>query len=115
MANPRLRRFSAPPADAWPPGASSVMSMTTRYYLSESCPAGRKVFFDFAMLPERAKRADSTDSTGCAIRFNDYAKFVASTSRRHPIAESKPARGESPNHHRASPGVRPSPGWGRPR
>jgi hypothetical protein len=33
------------------------------------------------MLPERAKRTDSTDSTGCAIRFNGYAKFVASTTR----------------------------------
>jgi hypothetical protein len=64
---------------AWPPGASSVTSTSTRYYLSESYPAGRKVFFDFAMLPERANGIDSTDSTDCAVRFNGYANFVAST------------------------------------
>jgi hypothetical protein len=44
--------------------------MATRYYLSESDDGGRKVFFDFATLPERAISADSTDSTGYAARFN---------------------------------------------
>jgi hypothetical protein len=29
------------------------------------------------MLPERATSADSTDSTGCAVRFNGYDEFVA--------------------------------------
>src|SRR5437588_9668072 len=39
-------------------------------YLSESGRAGRKVFFDFATLPERAISACHTDSSGCPVRFN---------------------------------------------
>jgi hypothetical protein len=53
-----------------------MSSATTRYYLSESEDAARKVFFDFATLPERATSADSTDSTGCTTRFNGYDEFV---------------------------------------
>jgi len=48
--------------------------------LSESGDGARKVFFDFATLPERATSADSTDSTGYATRFNGYGEFVAATS-----------------------------------
>jgi hypothetical protein len=59
------------PQLAWPPGASSVSSTTTRMYSSDSHRAGRKVFFDFAMLPEGARKADSTDSTDYPVRFND--------------------------------------------
>src|SRR5262245_3639793 len=62
----------------WPPGASSVSSMTARYYLSESRSAGRKVFFDFATLPERAISATGADSNGYPARFNGCGKFVIS-------------------------------------
>jgi hypothetical protein len=45
--------------------------------LSDSHRAVRKVFFDFATLPERARRAAGNDSNGYAARFNGYAEFAA--------------------------------------
>src|SRR5580765_1414942 len=62
------------------PPAHARCRASTRYYLSESGPVARKVFFDFATLPERATSADSTDSTGYATRFNGYGEFVAAIS-----------------------------------
>ena len=38
------------------PRASSVLCTTARYYLSDSLCAGRKDFFDFAVLPDHADR-----------------------------------------------------------
>jgi hypothetical protein len=61
---------------AWPPGASSVSSMTTRYYLSESRRAGRKVFFDFAVLGERAEWDEKAQFAGGAVNFTAQAKFA---------------------------------------
>jgi hypothetical protein len=47
--------------------------------LSESRRAGRKVFFDFATLPERARNAAGTDSNDPAGRFNGCGEFVAAS------------------------------------
>ena len=70
------RDKTAAAAAAWPPGASSVSSTTARNYLSDSRRAGRKVFFDFATLPDRATHAKGADSTGCPARFNGCGEFA---------------------------------------
>jgi hypothetical protein len=79
MANLGEARINAPSAAGLAPRRKLVTSTTTRNYLSESSRAGRKVFFDFAVLPEHAKGTDSTDSTDYTVRFNGYRDFVASS------------------------------------
>jgi hypothetical protein len=44
--------------------------------LSESHPAGRKVFFDFAMPPKAVAYEVKSGSTGCAARCNGCKDFI---------------------------------------